>query len=555
MKSTTTRARLSVIAAVLAVAVLAAACGGGNGGSEGTSDRTIPETALTRTPPTPPQKGGTLKFGLDAETTTGWDPANSQWAGAGTIVSRAIFDRLAELDADGNPRPNLAESIEPNAEFTSWTIKLRPGIVFHNGERFDANAVRLNLERAATSVLLGAAIGQFLSKVEVVDDLTVRVTTKRPWSTFPNSLTTQAGVVAAPAQIASAAPAQQPIGTGPFVFKNWVQDNKLTVARNPDYWQKDESGTQLPYLDGIEFTVLADPTARGAALESGSVDAFNTFEPDPIQRFLGKAEAGQVQLLSNANAEDQTQFVGLNTAKPPFDDPLARQIVVTGLDTKNISQTQYYGLFPPSNSLFSPSSPYYAETTYPTYDPAKAQELHEQYKQKTGKPLSFKLTLPGTAQFKTIGEAAQAQAAAFGVNIELNLVDQATLIVDALTGNFEATGFITFGEPPIDSVLISSETVKPLGQLALNFTRMADPQIQAALDAVQETSSTEERIAQWKIIQQRMAENLNFLFVVRNRSAVVFANNVFGMAAAKIPGNIPVKPTTSPFLGWAWKAQ
>jgi ABC-type transport system substrate-binding protein len=553
VKSTTKRARLSVIAALLAVTVLAAACGG-SGDSQGTSDRTIPETELTKTAPTPPQRGGTLKFGLDAETATGWDPANSQWAGAGTIVSRAIFDRLAELDADGNPRPNLAESIESNDNFTSWTIKLRPGIVFHDGEKLDANAVRLNLERAATSVLLGAAIGSFLGSVEVVDDLTVRVTTKRPWSTFPNSLTTQAGVVAAPAQIASSAPAQQPIGTGPFVFQNWVQDSKLTVTRNPNYWQKDESGTQLPYLDGIEFTVLADPTARGAALESGSVDAFNTFEPDPIQRFLEKAQAGQVQLLSNANAEDQTQFVGLNTAKPPFDDPLARQIVVTGLDTKSISQVQYYGLFPPSNSLFSPSSPYYAETTYPTYDPAKAQALHEEYKKKTGKPLSFKLTLPGTAQFKTIGEAAQAQAANLGVSIELNLVDQATLIVDALTGNFEATGFITFGEPPIDSVLISSETVKPLGQLALNFTRLADPQIQAALDAIQQTNSTEKRIEQWKIIQQRMAENLNFMFVVRNRAAVIFANNVYGMSGAKIPGNIPVKATTSPFLGWAWKA-
>ncbi len=554
MSSTTTRVRRSAIAAVLAVTVLAAACGGG--GSEGsTSDRTIPETALTKTPPTPPQTGGTLKFGLDAETSTGWDPANSQWAGAGTIVSRAIFDRLAELDADGNPRPNLAESIEPNADFTVWTIKLRPGIVFHNGEKFDANAVRLNLERAASSVLLGAAISGFLSTVEVVDDLTVRVNTKRPWSTFPNSLTTQAGVMAAPAQINSAAPAQQPIGTGPFVFQSWLQDSKLTVTRNPNYWQKDESGTQLPYLDGIEFSILADPTARGAALESGSVEAFNTFEPDPIQEFLEKAEAGRVQLLSNANAEDQTQFVGLNTAKPPFDDPLARQIVVTGLDTRNISQTQYHGLFPPSDSLFSPSSPYYANTSYPTYDPAKAQELHDQYKQKTGRPLSFTLTLPGTPQFRTIGEAAQAQAAAFGVQIELNLVDQATLIVNALTGNFEATGFITFGEPPIDSVFISTETAKPLGQLALNFTRMVDPQIQAALDAIQRTSSQEERIAQWKVIQQRMAENLNFVFVVRNRSAVVFANNVYGMSGATIPGGIPVKATTSPFLGWAWKAR
>ena len=540
-----------IAAAVLAMAVLVVACGGNDGPSTSPSE-TAPITNLTLAPPETVTTGGTLKFGLDAETTTGWDPANSQWAASGTIVARSIFDRLAEWDANSVAQPNLASAITSNADLTVWTITLRPGIVFHNGEPLNAQVVKLNLDRAKTSVLLGAALSSFMDTTEVVDDLHVVVKAKKPWSTFPSSMATQAGTMAAPEQLTSSTPAQDPIGTGPFVFENWVPDNKLTVSRNPSYWKTDGTGQQLPYLDAIEFSVLSDQSSRGAALQSGSVDAINTFEPELINRFIPEAEQGNVQMISNANAEEATQFVGLNTTKAPFDDPLARRLLATGLDTELISQTQYFGLYPPSTGFFPTDSPYYTETSYPQYDPALATQMAQEYEQKYGHPLQFTLNLPSSPQFKSIGEAAQAQAAQFGTEVTLNLVDQATLIVDALTGNFEATGFITFGEPPIDQIFISQDTLQPVGKLSLNFTRYSDPEIQTALATIQSTQDEAVQIEQWKIIQERMAQDLNFIFVVRNRTAVVYATDVWGLADATLPGGGPVKPTTSPFLAWAW---
>jgi peptide/nickel transport system substrate-binding protein len=548
--------RRHVLAALLVVVMLAVACSGsGDNNGEATTSDTGGTTDLTRATPSPIQTGGTLRYALNSETSSGWDPANSQWGGGGTTVARAIFDRIAELDADGRPQPNLAESLTPNEDFTLWTVVLRPDITFHNGEPLNAEAVKQNLDRARTSVLLGAVLGAYLGEIVVVDDLTVEVNTLKPWSTFPYSMSTQTGTIAAPEQLDSDAPAQRPIGTGPFVFANWIPDNRLTVTRNENYWQTDAEGNQLPYLDGIEFTVIADQTSRGASLDSGAIDAMNTFEPQILERYLPLAENGTVQLITNANSEDQTQFVGLNTAQPPFDDPLARQIVATGLNTQLISDTQYFGLFPPSNSLFPTNSPYYAETSYPTYDLARATELHDEYQEKYGEPLSFSITLPSTPQFRSIGEAAQAQADEFGVKIELNLTDESTLIVNALTGNYEATGFITFGEPPVDQIFISSDTLQPIGQLSLNFTRYEDPEIQGAIDSIQSTDDESEQIAQWAVIQERMAQNLNLVFVVRNRSAVIYANDVFGFADGSTPGGEALKPTASPFLGFVWMQQ
>ena len=115
---------------------------------------------------------------------------------------------------------------------------------------------------------------------------------------------------------------------------------------------------QLPYLDGVDFKVLADVQSRGAAFESGAVDAIETFDPSQIMEYQKKAEQGQYQMYSNQNREEAVQFVYLNTAKPPFDDPLARQIVAYGTDRDTISKTQYLGLFPATTGLFPTTSPF-----------------------------------------------------------------------------------------------------------------------------------------------------------------------------------------------------
>jgi peptide/nickel transport system substrate-binding protein len=548
------RARAVVVATFVAVA-LVAACSSESGTSSGVEQTTgtIP-SAITVPEPSEPTTGGTLAFGLGAETSDGWDPTTSRWLGSGTIVSRAVYDRLAEYDENHVAQPFLAESITPNAEFTAWTIKVRDGVEFHDGTTLDASAVKLNLDEQKESLLTGAAL-QAMGAVEIVDPSTVQVTMNSPWATFPTALTTQAGVVAAPAQLNASGEDRSghPIGTGPFVFDSWRQDADLKVSRNDTYWMKDSGGRTLPYLDGIDFKVLADVQSRGAALESGSVEVIETFDPAQIIEYRGKADSGSFQMYSNQNREEAVQLLYLNTAKPPFDDPLARQIVAYGTDRETIAQTQYLGLFPATTSLFPDSSPFHSDSGYPTFDEERAKELHAEYVQKYGKPLSFTLNLPSTPEFKAIGELAQQTAVGYGGEISLNLVDQSALIANAALGNYEATGLVTFGDPNLDSIFFSGDTVKPIGEISLNFSRLNDPELTQFLVEARETPDLQEQAVAWAQAEKRIAQNLNAIFAVRNGAALVYDNNVFGFLDASFPDGNPIELATAPFTAWAFK--
>ena len=305
------RAKWSIAAVFTVVALLTVACGSSddNGGGAAQSTDTIP-SEITLPLPAEPTTGGTLAFGLGAETSDGWDPTNSRWLGSGTIVSRAVYDRLAEYDESHVARPFLAESITANADFTMWTVKVRDGVTFHDGAPLDAAAVKLNLDKQKESLLTGAAL-QIMGAVEVVDDLTVQIAMDSPWATFPTALTTQAGVVAAPSQLEASAEdrSARAIGTGPFVFGTWRQDADLTVTKNPDYWLKDSANRPLPYLDGIDFKVLADVQSRGAALESGSVEVIESFDPAQILEYRQAAQDGKYQMYSNQNREEAVQLL------------------------------------------------------------------------------------------------------------------------------------------------------------------------------------------------------------------------------------------------------
>jgi peptide/nickel transport system substrate-binding protein len=540
---------LPMVGVLLAVTVVAAACGGGTTNPADTEEAKD-QLATGRTIPAPEDvtTGGTLRYGLSGENSFGWDPTSSPWFASAQIVSRAVFDRLAAYDENDVPQPYLAEAIEPNADFTQWTIRLRPGIIFHNGDPLDAAAVVANFERSKSSFLIGPAV-QAIDSVTILDELSLRVDLSVSWATFPTSLTSQLGTIAAPAQFASDAPSQNPIGTGPFV---WKGGDPIKVERNDSYWQRDASGRQLPYLDGITFSVIGDSSSRSASLKSGSVDVIEMAEAPQMRDLAQAAQAGEFQMFTNASREGAVQFVGLNTAKEPFDDLLARQLLAAAFDRQFISDELYLGLYPPAKGLFPPDSPFFYEDSYPGFDPVRAEALHEEYKTKYGKPLSFTVTLPSEPYYKLVGEAAQESARQFGIDMQIELVDVAGLLDKALKGNYEATGFVTFGDPNIDRIFITSETVQPLGSFALNFTRMDDPLLTEALNEARATDDLAVQVEQWRTVQERLAENLNLLYVVRARGAVVYTDNVFGLLQPPLPDGQTSQLSISPFFAYAW---
>lgn len=547
------RARRSawIVAPLLAAVLVASGCSRASDGDAGSSDAvTTDESGNVRldyvnAPPSDPVPGGTLVFGLSAET-DGWRVTDGRWANSAYIVGNALFDPLAAYDENFDPQPYLAESFTPNADFTSWTIQLRPGVTFHDGTPVNGEAVARNLQEHQTSLLTSTAVS-FIETVSATGELTVQVDMEKPWSTFPDSLTSQVGYVMAPVMIDNPDGGRNPVGSGPFVFQQWTPGRNLDATRNESYWRDG-----LPYLDAVKFQVLTDIQTRGRSLEAGEVQAIETGDAGQIVKFAELAADGQFQMYTDDNAEVSETFIGLNTSKPPFDDPIARQALAYSLDRQAISDQAYLSLFPPAVGPYKPTSEFFVEAGVPEFNPDRARELVAEYEANTGQPLTFSANILPVPEIRQIAEVLQQQAADVGIQVTLEAMDQATLLLRALTGDYQATGFILFGSKQLDREYVFIADY-PAGN-PLNFTRNANPAIVEALDSARASDDPTVRAEAFAEVQRQFAADGNLLFIVHNLGAVVYANDVFGIADWTLPSGAAAGRSVAPTLVEAWFA-
>jgi len=520
---------------VLALALVAAAAACSTSASEpsvGGNASTPANVLVDDADGDAPTPGGKVVMGT-AFDLPGWDPTRALWSLAQNTMTMAVYDRLLAYDPDGEPVPYVAESMEPDDELTSWTLTLRPGVRFSDGSELDADVVVQNLEAHRTSPITGSSMAA-VESVTAIDERTVRIDTSEPWSTFPHLLTSQVGMMMAPAMFENDNRAREPIGVGPFVVSEWVPGDHTVLVANDDYWQEG-----LPYLDEVEFVNVTDVTSRAASLEAGDFDMISLAEPAQIQRFLEAAGAGEYQIAFDQNGEDTEIFVALNTSAPPFDDPLARELLVTALDTQLVSETVYEGFFEPARGPFKPTSEWFAETEYPDHDPARARELATRYEDENGGPLRFTANIPAATEYVRIAQLIQGQVAEYGIEIEINSMEQTPLIIAAISGEYEATGFQLFGSEHLDreSAFLSGATVDE--DISLAITRMANPTVDDALGAARQTTDKQEQIAAYADLQRGLAEDLRFAWLVHTATAVVARNQVRGLASSELPDGRP----------------
>jgi peptide/nickel transport system substrate-binding protein len=311
--------------------VLAVACGGGDQGARRES-----RAAEQRTPT--PTEGGSISYGTEAETVGGWCLPTAQLAAGGTEVAQAVYETLTVPNAKGRFVPYLARSINHNKDYTQWTIALREGITFHDGEPLNAAAVVQNLDAYRAGPLWGVVFAD-ISDVQPVDNLTLLVTTRVPWVAFPAFLwgTGRVGI-AAPAQLDDTATcATNLIGTGPFSFKSWVPNDSLVVTKNTRYWQRDRSGNALPYLDEITFRPREDTSQRVNGLKGGDLDVIHVADGQQIAGLRTDARAGLVKLLESKRGAEVDHTM-LNAGQAPFDHRSCRLAVAYATDTEALSE-------------------------------------------------------------------------------------------------------------------------------------------------------------------------------------------------------------------------
>jgi peptide/nickel transport system substrate-binding protein len=463
-----------------------------------------------------PVMGGSLTFGIDTEE-SGFDPSTARWDEGGFLYGRTVMDPLAIVNAAGGVEPYLAQSITSNEDFTSFTINLRPGIVFHDGTPLDANALHLNIEKQSASVLTGPAFADQIASASVTGPLAVTIAMKTSWAPFPYYLAVaQTGYIAAPAMLNSKTGTSNPIGTGPFLFSDWIPNSHMTAKRNPHYWRKG-----YPYLDSITFKPIIDPNARADALETGQVDIMHTNSPSSLLQFRGNKKWAYYDNSGQVVGQPTVQCIMLNTSTAPFNNKTLRTAMAMCINQVQFSKVINKGIDAPMNGLFIPGSQYYTKTAYPKYNPTQAAKLVKQVQQQTGKPVSFTLNSTSNPDVLRAAQFVQQAFQTAGMTVNINIVAQATIINDALAGTYEATLWRQFGavDPDLNYVWWSTQTTAP--PLALNMARNSDPRIQTALLAGRTTNNKADRIKAYKQVNQYLAEDIPYVWFGRDTWAVV----------------------------------
>ncbi len=415
----------------------------------------------------------TLRIGL-AEDPDILDPTLARTY-VGRIVFAAFCDKLFDIDEKLGVVPQLALSHETSPDGKTVTIKLRPGVKFHDGEPFDAEAVKFSLERhlnfpaSFRKVEISA-----LDHVEVVDPLTIKLILKNPFSPLIAQLTDRAGMMVSPKAAKEAGDkfGLKPVCAGPYKFVERVQQDRIVFEKFQNYWNKDNVR-----IDRIVYLPIVDATVRLANLKSGGLDLIERVLATDIKDVRADSRIKLSQAI-----ELGYQGITLNTGNDKTGGALSksakvRQALDLALDREAISQVVSNGEFVPGNQWVNPDHPYYQKAfPVPKRDVAKAKALLKEAGVSTPIPVDF--MVPKGAEVETVAQVVQSMAAEAGFDMKIRVTEFATSLKQAEAGEFQAYVLAWSGRPDPDGNSYSFLTTKG----PLNYAAYSNPEVDKAFN-------------------------------------------------------------------------
>ncbi|MER6123487.1 ABC transporter substrate-binding protein [Streptomyces sp. NPDC001795] len=498
--------RLAALTALVTTSVLLTACGSSGGDSGSGAGQ--------------PESGGTLTFAVGSDAGC-VDP--QQVASNETIYSvRQIVDSLTDQDPKtGKIVPWLAKSWDISSDATTFTFRLRSGVTFSDGSKLTAQVVKDNFDAVPKLGALGTLAEGYLSGVKsttVIDPLTVKVTFNQPNTQFLQATSTHSLGIESSASVKKT-PQQKcsegVIGSGPFVLKQYVQNQSLTLAKRTGYawgsslWTKKGEA----YLDKLVFKVVPEAGVRAGSLQSGQVDAISS---------VGKAneaalKGGQVTLQRRANP-GVVFGLGLNNSRPSLKDARVRQAILYAIDRQQIADTVFPTGTQAATSVLAHTTPDYTSLASGlASDAAKAKSLlnaagwetgSDGIRTKDGKKLSLTIDwIPNAATNQPALELIQQQLKAVGVQVSLKQLQVTQLAPTLQSGDYDAAwGNVTRADPDI---LRSSFSTK-----LANFYRVPTSSLDTALAAQAATTDTAKRKQLIGQAQQLIVQNAYYVPVV-----------------------------------------
>jgi peptide/nickel transport system substrate-binding protein len=398
----------------------------------------------------------TLRFGL-AEDPDVLDPTLARTF-VGRIVFAALCDKLFDIDEKLDIVPQLAASYQWSADNKSLTLKLRPGVTFHDGEKFDAAAVKYNIERHKNMPGSNRR-GELapVSSIDVIDAATVRLNLAAPFAPLLAQLADRAGMMVSPkaAQAEGDKFGAKPVCSGPFRFVERVAQDRIVLERYPNYWNKGEI-----HFDRIVYLPIVDSTVRLANLKSGQLDFIERVGTSDIPA-LKTDSRFKVSRITEIGYQGITINVGksdLAQKNPLGRDPRVREAFELALDREGIAQVAMDGEADIGNQWVAPTNPFYARSMpVPKRDVAKAKALL----QAAGvtNP-SFTLMTPTTSDAQKIAQVVQSMVKEVGFDVKIQSTEFATSLNMADKGDFEAYVLAWSGRADPDGNIFSFDGCK-----------------------------------------------------------------------------------------------
>jgi peptide/nickel transport system substrate-binding protein len=427
----------------------------------------------------------TLRIGL-AEDPDVLDPTLARTF-VGRIVFAAMCDKLVDIDDKLNIVPQLATSWQWSADQKALTMKLRPNVLFQDGEKLDAAAVKYSLERHKTMAGSNRR-GELapVASVDVVDPLTVRLNLSAPFAPLLAQLADRAGMIVSPKAAAAEGDkfGAHPVCAGPFKFVERVAQDRIVLERFKDYWDKGSI-----HFDRIVYTPITDSTVRLANLRSGQLDFIERLassdvaqvKSDSRLRLSKITEIGYQGITINVGKSDEAQ------KNPLGRDPRVREAFELALDRDGIVQVVMDGEADPGNQWVAPSNPFYAKNVpIPKRNLARAKEL---LKEAGVTNPSFTLMTATTADAQRIAQVVQAMAREAGFDVKIQSTEFATSLDMADKGQFDAYVLAWSGRADPDGNIYSFDACKQ----PLNYAGYCKPEVDDILKRSRTTGDLAER--------------------------------------------------------------
>jgi peptide/nickel transport system substrate-binding protein len=442
--------------------------------------------------------GQTLRIGLQDDLGT-LDPHRSS-----QFVERIVFASLCDTLIDITPElqftPKLATSWTTSADGKTLTLKLRHDVKFHDGELFNAAAVKANLDRARTlPVSLRKAELASVDHVDVIDNYTVALVLKNPDAAMLATLSDRAGMMLAPNTLANdAGVASHPVCSGPYKFVERLQNDRVVLEKFTGYWNTAAYPMPIP-----------DSTVRLANLRSGALDMIERTSPSDVAsvrsdaslRLVTTSGLGYFGLTYNVNNG--------SAATGPWQDKRVREALSMVIDREAIDQVIGAGIFPPAAQAVPPTSPYFDKAiSVPKRNVDQARALLKAAGHPSG--VDIEMTFGNNTIDSQLAQMIQAMAAEANIRIKLRPTDYAAALDAARKGNFQLMAIAWSGRVDPDGNLHDFVTCKG----AMNYGRYCDPKVDSLLDEARTKTDTTARKALYDAALKLLVDEqpINYVF-------------------------------------------